>query len=153
MGAGQSIGSRKLSEVVVEESRADAFSLWPGLDYHLDLSFNSLDTTEQGVLTYEELEPLLRHHLMQIGLIEYLARFATPEGQLRQAEVSEYLSEYGVDVRKPLTKKDWKNLMLAWIRRVSEAQAADIESWRNDLREMQKEQSKKYQVSSRSKSQ
>lgn len=83
---------------------------------------------------------------MQVGLIEYVTRFATPQGKLQTYEVENYLTEYGVNIEKDLDVLDWKNLMLAWIRRVHDAQEDDIENWQDSVRQMQEEQAAKYQV-------
>lgn len=147
MGQNQSlVPGGTVPAAVVEESRRDIFSLWPGLEYHLELSFNSLDADQRGLLSYEILEPVLRHHLMQVGLIEYVTRFATPDGKLDEKEVDAYLVEYGINLGNDLDILDWKNLMLAWIRRVHGAQEEDIENWQNAIKKMQEEQAEKYQV-------
>lgn len=139
-------GGGAVLDSIAEESRHDLFALWPGLDYHLELSFNSLDSEQKGILSYDVLEPVLRHHLMQLGLIEYVTRLATPEGKLQPFEVNRYLMDYGIDLEKGLDILDWKNLMLAWIRRVNDVQEDDIENWQNSVRHMQEQQATNYQV-------
>lgn len=128
------------------EERADTFTLWPGLDHQLELAFHSLDLDETGLLPYSTLEPVLRHQLMQIGLIEYVTRFALPDGRLDENVVRHYLDAFRVDLNRELNIIDWKNLMLAWIRRVQDAQYEDIDRWQKSVASMQEAQAREYQV-------
>lgn len=146
MGQGQTGYVKPLSDSELYETRANLFALWPGLEYHLELSFNSLDLEREGLVDYETLEPALRHHLLQIGLIEYITRFVTSEGALDLEAVESYLASYKLDVKEKLDIIDWKNLMLAWICRVQQAQQEDIERWQTSLKERQEEQAGKYKV-------
>lgn len=131
------------------EERADTFPLWPGLDHQLELAFHSLDLDETGLLPYSTLEPVLRHQLMQIGLIEYVTRFALPDGRLDDSYVRSYLNEYQVDLTRELDIIDWKNMMLAWIRCVQDAQYEDIDKWQKSVTSMQEAQSREYQTAMR----
>lgn len=121
------------------------FALWPGLEYHLELSFLSLDPDGLGVLPYKTLEPLLRHHILQMGLIEYATRFVDEDGKLIAAEVAEYMDQYKIDLNKDLGMNEWKYLVRAWIRRLADAQEQDVATWQKSLKEMQQEQAFKYQ--------
>lgn len=160
IGSGKSLfsmGQRQAPSVTVssssasgeqaqEQQRGDQLTLWPGLETQLELSFNSLDVEGEGALPYDTLEPALRHHLMQIGLIEYVTRFALPDGKLDEKEITNYLHEYKIDLNQDLDVLDWKNLMLCWIRRVEHAQHDDICNWQDSMRALQESQVHEYQI-------
>jgi hypothetical protein len=128
------------------EWRQDTFSLWPGLEKQLDILFTSLDLNETGHLSYSTLEPVLRHQLMQIGLMEYISRYANEDGSLNPQYITHYLHKFQIDLNSPLSLTSWKNLMLSWILYVQDSQHRDIEQWQYSMKALEDKQAAEYQV-------
>lgn len=95
MGQSHPFGSGRNKSPIIdtEEARADTFQLWPGIEEQLELSFSSIDINGDEELSYTTLEPVLRHHLMQAGLIEYVTRFSRPDGTLEVRQKNGSLRE------------------------------------------------------------
>lgn len=115
-------------------------SMWPGLEDQLVQSYLCHDVAEENAVPYDVLEPVLRHHLMQCGLIEFISRFVTEEGALDSFCVAPYLKRYKLSLANPLTLQDWKHLCLAWIQLVQDSQAKDVSTWQKDLKSLQTKQ-------------
>eukprot|EP01068_Selenidium_serpulae_P000538 Selendium_serpulae@DN10891_c0_g1_i1.p1 len=133
----------------------NVLSLWPGLEVQLERSFSShatalgydLEDALNGYigLPYSSLEPVLRHHLMQCGLIEYMTRLVTDEGALPLEGIIEALETMGVN-HTNLNISDWKNVVTAWISRVQQLQTEDLSNWNDEMREMQARQAEEYEA-------
>lgn len=61
--------------------KREIYTLYPGLEQQLEMAFSCHDLEGKGVLPYTTLEPVIRHLLMQYGLIEYVTRFSQESGR------------------------------------------------------------------------
>jgi len=148
MGNSQVKSTEREKKNSVEDQIAQyLFGLWPGLEDQLVQSYLCHDVEGVDSVPYDVLEPVLRHHLMQCGLIEYVTRFANPEGTLNTKAVAPYLKECGINLSKPLSMENWKKLNLAWIALVQDTQAEDVSRWQQDLQLLQDKQTQEYKKS------
>lgn len=150
MGQAAARVAQQTEEVVMAEPPptevVSLFRMWPGLEEQLELSFASLDIDSCGLVYYEALEPMLRHHLMQMGLLEMVARLVNNEtGALDLNHIDHYLKEYGVKIDEELDLNDWKLLCAAWIRRIMDLHEETEQKWRDEMALLQIQQSQKYQ--------
>lgn len=61
--------------------KREIYTLYPGLEQQLEMAFSCHDVEGKLTLPYETLEPVIRHLLMQYGLIEYVTRFSKDSGE------------------------------------------------------------------------
>lgn len=61
--------------------KREIYTLYPGLEQQLEMAFSCHDIEGTLTLPYATLEPVIRHLLMQYGLIEYVTRFSKESGK------------------------------------------------------------------------
>lgn len=61
--------------------KREIYTLYPGLEQQLEMAFSCHDVEGTLALPYATLEPVIRHLLMQYGLIEYVTRFSKESGK------------------------------------------------------------------------
>lgn len=61
--------------------KREIYTLYPGLEQQLEMAFSCHDVEGTLTLPYATLEPVIRHLLMQYGLIEYVTRFSKESGK------------------------------------------------------------------------
>lgn len=61
--------------------KREIYTLYPGLEQQLEMAFSCHDVEGRLALPYTTLEPVIRHLLMQYGLIEYVTRFSKDSGE------------------------------------------------------------------------
>ncbi|CDJ52737.1 hypothetical protein, conserved [Eimeria brunetti] len=132
--------------------KREIYTLYPGLEQQLEMAFSCHDVEGTLALPYATLEPVIRHLLMQYGLIEYV----TPpppcplgSGALDPAHVRHELAEFGVATTRlfgdaNLSVEDFKSLAVVWLKKILDTHADDQAEWMEKLRADQEEQSANY---------
>lgn len=136
------------TEDIFEVKRA-IYAYYPGLEQQLEMAYACHDVSNQGVLPYSTLEPVIRHLLMQYGLIEYVTRFSNEKGALDSKHISRELRAFGVNIRGwnyevGQTCEDFKSLAVCWLKKILDTYADDQAEWVEKLRAQQEEQSMNY---------
>ncbi|EPR60942.1 hypothetical protein TGME49_313380 [Toxoplasma gondii ME49] len=139
-------------KLTVEERRnikREVYMIYPGLEQQLEMAFTCHDLQHEGKLPYTTLEPIIRHLLMQYGLIEYVTRFSDSEGCLDANQIRAELNEFGVNTGglccgSSLTLEDFKSLAVIWLRKILDCHADDQAVWMAKLKAEQEEQAEAY---------
>ncbi|CBZ55243.1 conserved hypothetical protein [Neospora caninum Liverpool] len=139
-------------KLTVEERRnikREVYMLYPGLEQQLEMAFTCHDLQHEGKLPYTTLEPIIRHLLMQYGLIEYVTRFSDSAGCLDANQVRAELNEFNVNTSglccgSSLTLEDFKSLAVIWLRKILDSHADDQAVWMSKLKAEQEEQAEAY---------
>lgn len=141
--------------VCLDDFLNDLHAFYPGFEEQLEHAYRACtgtdgdeDTVEDEGMRYAQVEPVMRHFLYQMGLGEMLPRVCDSDGRLKLTEINTMLHTAGVhlDTHKTLNCDDWKILIVAWVRRLQEEQAADLDRWHGHLNKMQYEQEQKFDV-------
>lgn len=147
---GQAHGLPK--DVCLDDFLNDLHAFYPGIEEQIEDAYQACtanqDDDVEGLM-YEDVEPIMRHFLYQMGLGEMLPRVCDKDGKLRLSEITGMLHTAGIhfDTRQRLSCDDWKILVIAWVRRLQEEQAADLERWHSHLNKMQLQQEQQFDVS------
>lgn len=152
MGQNQSVGSCDSNTAYIGdpyEIKRSIYAYYPGLEQQLEMAYACHDVNNEGKLPYSVLEPVLRHLLMQYGLIEYVTRFCSEQGALDSKHVSSELSAFGVNIRSLCyeagqTCENFKSIAVVWLKKILDTYADDQAEWVEKLREQQEEQSESY---------
>ncbi|KAL8438976.1 hypothetical protein Efla_006921 [Eimeria flavescens] len=129
--------------------KREIYTLYPGLEQQLEMAFSCHDVENSMALPYSTLEPVIRHLLMQYGLIEYVTRFSKESGALDPTHVRHELADFGVATTRlfgdaNLTVEDFKSLAVVWLKKILDTHADDQAEWMEKLRADQEEQSANY---------
>lgn len=129
--------------------KREIYTLYPGLEQQLEMAFSCHDVEGRLALPYATLEPVIRHLLMQYGLIEYVTRFSKESGALDPSHVRHELAEFGVPTSRlfgdvNLSVDDFKSLAVVWLKKILDTHADDQAEWMEKLRADQEEQSANY---------
>lgn len=157
MGLG--VSSTGAGELSLDDFLDDLARMYPGFEQTIEDAYEACtgacdrDNRNRDVQTivrglpYDEVEPIMRHFLYQLGLGEYLTRVIDSKGRLKISEVSGLLRTAGVHLKlnTPLNLDDWKILLCAWVRRIQEEKEADTNRWLSLMEKMQAEQASKYE--------
>lgn len=141
---GQSVSTQEKHNMV-----QDIYAMYPGLEQQLEMAFTCHDLENSGKLPYTTLEPVVRHLLMQYGLIEYVTRFSKESGELDAKHIRTELNEFGVQTRRlcgdcELNGTEFKNLAVVWLRKILDTHADDQAEWMAKLRADQEQQCESY---------
>lgn len=123
-----------------QDVREWAFATFPGLETNLEAIFAYHCVDGVGFLSYETIEKISRHLIMNFGYTDLLLRFTTPSGTLDNRHVSNGLAILNVDTRKPITLDAFKNFVVCWLDRLIEAQDKDVENLNSALNNEQEKQ-------------
>eukprot|EP00921_Rhytidocystis_pertsovi_P012334 GHVQ01019995.1.p1 GENE.GHVQ01019995.1~~GHVQ01019995.1.p1 ORF type:complete len:299 (+),score=52.75 GHVQ01019995.1:366-1262(+) len=145
-----------LSQDEVESVRTEVYSYYPGLEEQLEMAFSCHDIQDAKQLPFTTLEPVVRHLLMQYGLIEYLTRFSKTEsistdtgkvqgGGLDCSFVSAMLRDFGVRPYGYLDVEDFKCFTIVWLKKILDTYKDDQIEWSEKMRAQQEEQARKYE--------
>ncbi|OEH75823.1 uveal autoantigen with coiled-coil domains and ankyrin repeats [Cyclospora cayetanensis] len=129
--------------------KREIYTLYPGLEQQLEMAFSCHDIEGALALPYATLEPVIRHLLMQYGLIEYVTRFSKESGALDPSHIRHELAEFGVATTRlfgdaALSVDDFKSLAVVWLKKILDTHADDQAEWMEKLRADQEEQSANY---------
>ncbi|KAF8821534.1 hypothetical protein IE077_001925 [Cardiosporidium cionae] len=136
---------QKLSLEEQRNRKQYIYTYFPGLSQQLDMTFACHDLSTTGILSFSVLEPILRHLLMQYGLIEYVTRYIDENGCLDHKHIRNELSLFGLKVGKSAyTCDDFKSLATIWLQKILDTYSDDQAKWQEKLLEEQKNQVNSY---------
>lgn len=132
----------------LDDLLVDLQAAYPGIEEIIEDAYAAACGSVDRGLSYEMVEPLLRHFIYQIGLTEALPGLCSSNGTLKLAEILPILKAGGVslDPSHNMSCDDLKILVIAWVRRIQEEQQADLERWHRHLDSMQAQQERQLEV-------
>ncbi|CDU17696.1 hypothetical protein, variant [Plasmodium yoelii 17X] len=131
-----------------EIEKQNIYANYPGLEQQLDMVFACHDISKDGKLPYATVEMILRHFLMQCGFMEYVCRFVNEEGKLDLKHVESYLKCKKLSYKLQccgscmLTLDEMKNLVLVFLKKISDTYIEDQSKWMEKMKSSQEEQGK-----------
>ncbi|KAH0485969.1 MAG: hypothetical protein KVP17_002630 [Porospora cf. gigantea B] len=141
MGAQHSLADRTFSQ---DETLQDTLKLYEGMEIVLATAFKCMDADADGLVEIVELEPVLRHHVMQLGMLEQLTRICHPNGKINFNEIAAYSRHWGFRLRGQISFEEYKKVAVATLRRLHEFAGQDCEQWVGTMTMLQKDQNAKY---------
>ncbi|SJK86040.1 G2 protein, putative [Babesia microti strain RI] len=127
------------SKVNLDDIRNNVVSSYPGIEEQLDIAFDYHDPEKAGFISYSLAEPLLRHLLIQYGLVDYINRFTNSQGEMDLKYVADFLyyipelesqlKPLQDNVEVVITAGHLKSLAIIWLQKIADVYHADQAQW------------------------